>query len=750
MSYIDDLNDAAARAQVAADTAEGATQILYDVANGDDVTTVTTESGEVKTVAKAIADIEAMFSNALYDTATEEFVLEEGQTSISLTSVSTDNMSLYIEGAREFDYTIVDSSSITLSEGFPEGTRIWVVGQEFYTDAGSSPVETEETGTQRSLTNWVSGQVYTYQSVEDMLADTNLQDGDFVQTLGYYSPGDAGGNQYEIVITGSNEDGGSYIDFDRDSLTAKGLFPTGINVRQFGAVADGETRVDEAFIAAATYANSVFEKGDGQAQVHIPHGDYSLEEEIDQDVIWYMDASASMTGSGGVEPSYVNDGYRLGGIVHRWIGTKQANNLVVGDPAWTVQKLLGKATTGAILGMSTQGSPGVCGVSYGSATESDGQSCMGVKAQAVNDPNEVDRGVWGGYIEGYNMTGSTGNATGCEVVIHNGNGERPSNIYRIKNGPSQQTLALWLTTTGSNSPDTEYYHNTAAIGIAPKDEAAFLRGILFHDGSVPSWDAIAMPHNYYMAWYTSSGTGADTEEVRTGQITSGYYNMEEVDGNPVIRGNRYNSSGASTAGNRNALSIVGQGNDGDTNYTVSGLYFIQSTDFVDGVAGGQAKLSVRKSSDELFVDHTFKPTSMHAGDNQASLGEASNRYTQVYATASAINTSDEREKQQIEDVQEAELRVGASLKIRRFKWNEAVEEKGDDARVHFGFIAQEVIAAFEAEGLDAFDYGCVCYDEWDEEVDEDGVVTKEAGNRYGIRYDECYALMMAAKLGLED
>ena len=34
-----------------------------------------------------------------------------------------------------------------------------------------------------------------------------------------------------------------------------------------------------------------------------------------------------------------------------------------------------------------------------------------------------------------------------------------------------------------------------------------------------------------------------------------------------------------------------------------------------------------------------------------------------------------------------------------------MEDKGDDARIHFGIIAQDLQDAFEAEGLDAGRYG---------------------------------------------
>ena len=59
-------------------------------------------------------------------------------------------------------------------------------------------------------------------------------------------------------------------------------------------------------------------------------------------------------------------------------------------------------------------------------------------------------------------------------------------------------------------------------------------------------------------------------------------------------------------------------------------------------------------------------------------------------------------------------------------------------------------AAFEAQGLVAEKYGLFCYDEWTEEselLDENGKVVRSyrpAGNRYGIRYDELLAFMIAA------
>ncbi|NDH16771.1 MAG: ammonium transporter, partial [Opitutae bacterium] len=50
--------------------------------------------------------------------------------------------------------------------------------------------------------------------------------------------------------------------------------------------------------------------------------------------------------------------------------------------------------------------------------------------------------------------------------------------------------------------------------------------------------------------------------------------------------------------------------------------------------------------------------------------------------------------------------------VRRFRWVDSVEEKGEDARYHFGVIAQDVEAAFTAQGLDAGRYGLFIRTNW--------------------------------------
>jgi hypothetical protein len=102
-----------------------------------------------------------------------------------------------------------------------------------------------------------------------------------------------------------------------------------------------------------------------------------------------------------------------------------------------------------------------------------------------------------------------------------------------------------------------------------------------------------------------------------------------------------------------------------------------------------------------FLSNSPTDRNGNTSDDTLDLGVASVRFDDIYATNGTIQTSDRNEKQDIEELSEAEQRVAVAAKglLRKFRWKSKVEEKGDDARIHFGIIAQDLQAAFEAEGL---------------------------------------------------
>jgi len=169
--------------------------------------------------------------------------------------------------------------------------------------------------------------------------------------------------------------------------------------------------------------------------------------------------------------------------------------------------------------------------------------------------------------------------------------------------------------------------------------------------------------------------------------------------------------------------------------------------------GDGVPATMGQNSGARFVVGRANLMSVEPGaDNNTTCGSAAVRFSTVYAGTGAINTSDGRLKQQIRDINEVEMQVAKKLKglLRAFKFNDAVEKKGSAARIHFGVVAQDVETAFTESGLDPKQYAIFCYDEWDavdEVKDDDGnVITPkvEAGNRYGIRYDELFAFVISA------
>jgi hypothetical protein len=127
-------------------------------------------------------------------------------------------------------------------------------------------------------------------------------------------------------------------------------------------------------------------------------------------------------------------------------------------------------------------------------------------------------------------------------------------------------------------------------------------------------------------------------------------------------------------------------------------------------------------------------------DNVTDLGASSERFVDIYATNGTIQTSDRNEKQDIAELSDAEQRVAIAAKglLRKFRWKDSVAEKGDDARIHFGIIAQDLQDAFTAEGLDAGRYAMFINTTWTDEE------TGEERSRMGVRYSELLAFIIAA------
>ena len=111
-------------------------------------------------------------------------------------------------------------------------------------------------------------------------------------------------------------------------------------------------------------------------------------------------------------------------------------------------------------------------------------------------------------------------------------------------------------------------------------------------------------------------------------------------------------------------------------------------------------------------------------------------------------TSDQRLKQQITEIDDKLLDAWEDVEPVQFKYNDAVDQKGDNARLHTGYVVQQIDEACQKHNIDISEYGLYCHEEYPEETEEvevtqdDGTTTKEtkvireASEHYSLRYTE--------------
>jgi hypothetical protein len=323
---------------------------------------------------------------------------------------------------------------------------------------------------------------------------------------------------------------------------------------------------------------------------------------------------------------------------------------------------------------------------------------FGIKALWRNTTG-TNNSAFGAYSMQANLSGSANVSFGEDTnrYLESADGNVAVGVQALYNnvtGTENVAIGRYAARNASNPPDLGPATGPSPSYITAVGGYALYQAQGTFNVGVGHGSGVACSGNYNT--FVGAQSGAD--------LTSGEYNI-------CIGYNAgNNASQAAVVGNSIAI--------GDNSYTTGN----------NAVAIGSGVSSPANIFTVCNALHTFfRPST----DNVTALGGPSNRWTVVYAATGTINTSDERDKQQIEPIDDAVLRAWAKVKFCQFKFNDAVEKKDDGARWHFGLIAQQVKDAFESEGLDAFAYGLLCHDEW------------EDGDRYGIRYEEALALECA-------
>lgn len=266
--------------------------------------------------------------------------------------------------------------------------------------------------------------------------------------------------------------------------------------------------------------------------------------------------------------------------------------------------------------------------------------------------------------------------------------------------------------------------------------------VVFNTTAGGSWHCITAGYPCSTAW---TATTAYTVQASS----AGYVHAN---------GKVYKCSVAGTSGSTAPTHTSGTATDGTVTWTYIGVKaeFVLMSPY-DGskltTVGGTAAQVNFPSNENLFTGSvTYTKILVPLDSNSYSLGNASRLWSTVYASSGAINTSDERMKRDISELDAAEKRVALVCKslIRKFRFIDSYAVKGEEARLHIGIVAQRVKEAFEAENLNGFEYGILCYDEWQGELavyDQEGNLINaaiEGGSRYAIRYDELAMFILAA------
>lgn len=126
----------------------------------------------------------------------------------------------------------------------------------------------EEGTLQEIITTYIQSNVaWTFDSVADMKSATNLIDGSYARTLGYYSVNDGGGALYKIL----EDEPSGYHETLNIGLYAELIEDNTYNVKQYGIKADGET--DNSVKLNAILAL-------GLSKIYFPNGTYYISSSI--------------------------------------------------------------------------------------------------------------------------------------------------------------------------------------------------------------------------------------------------------------------------------------------------------------------------------------------------------------------------------------------------------------------------------------------------------------------------------------
>ena len=288
------------------------------------------------------------------------------------------------------------------------------------------------------------------------------------------------------------------------------------------------------------------------------------------------------------------------------------------------------------------------------------------------------------------------NATDGVLAVKNGTND--ANTFRSSNAGGTRTLDIGNNSSGHGILNIRNSSGSVQTQIQGSGDSFFTGNIGFGTSSPEN--------NLHIA-----GTNIVAMTLQAPTHNSGVASTATMN-------YKYETSGGSAIGK---IQLVERDTNSFSGKFVFGLPFSDS--------GSQS------TRDIMTID--FNGDILPALDNTSDLGGSSNRFDDIHATNGTIQTSDRNQKQDFEQITEAEAKVAQKAKglLTKYKLIKDVQKYGDDAQYHIGIIAQDLIAAFEEEGLDYKKYAMI-YES--EHLEDSGEITKY----YGVRYTELLAFII--------
>ena len=279
------------------------------------------------------------------------------------------------------------------------------------------------------------------------------------------------------------------------------------------------------------------------------------------------------------------------------------------------------------------------------------------------------------------------------------------------------------------------------LDAAMKNSAKAIQSITFVGGSLRQGNITLDRVNRvtFMGQYGESASNILSTTERTGQISfisAGYQHQQQINPNTEV------------------IADIGWFNDITLkSVKISGTNVAPITDL--GVSLGSGSFSyaennvARVNTDRieplktaniqfyewLYTNTVFRPLA----DGTQNIGTGSYRVGTINLVNAPSVTSDARYKE-VHDVSEAEERAASKIVKIKFRYNESIDAKGQKARYHFGYSAQQIIESFESEGLNPFDYALLRKVPLDDDFGGDIDDLEESQYRLEVLVDQVNAL----------